>query len=100
MRFVAELVIFNAIAFIVAIPVVRINMLLKRFKKPRTWRIAGFVCATVAAIIGWSSRILVEQCLSEINDGCIDIGGQGLQFVIMAGYVVAALSSYKMTKDS
>ena len=100
MRFAAELVIFNALAFVAAIPVVRINRLLRRFDKPRTWRIAGVVCATISAIIGWSSRILVEQCLSEINDGCVDIGGQGTQFVIMAGYVVAALGSYKMTKDS
>jgi len=100
MRFAAELVIFNGVLLLSTLPVASINKQLRRFDRPRKWYIAAVVCATIAAITGWSSRVLVQDCLSEINDGCVDIGGQGLQFIILGGFIVFALSTYKMTKDS
>lgn len=100
MRFLAELVIFNAACLLASLPVANINKQLRRFDKPKKWYRAAVICAVVAAIMGWSSRVLVEDCLSEVNDGCVDIGGTGLQFLIIGGYIVAALASWKMTKDS
>jgi len=99
-RFLAELIIFSGFLLLCTVPVSKINQQLRRFDKPRKWYMAAAICALTAAIIGWSSRVLVEDCLSEINDGCIDIGGQGLQFVIVGGYAVVALATWKMTKDS
>jgi len=99
-RFLTELVVFNALCLIAALPVAHINKQLRRFDRPRKWFIGAVIAATTAAVLGWSSRVLVEDCLSEINDGCVDIGGQGLQFILVGGYIVFALAAWKMTKDS
>lgn len=93
MRFIIEFIVFGALMFASAVPVFVVGKRLRLRVRPPIWAGSAALCALVVAIVGWSSRDLQQKCLQERNDGCIDFGGAGTQFVIVAGYVIFAVAT-------
>lgn len=93
LTFLVQLVIFGAITGSSAAVAWRVAKLARRRFNTRKWAIGAGIFALAAALVGWSSRSLTNACLSERNDGCIDFGGAGTQFLLLLGYVTWALGS-------
>lgn len=93
LRFIIEFVVFFVIMAASTLPLKRVSTLVQRRFSFKAWlRGAGLVAFTTA-LLGWSSRDLQRGCLAERNDGCIDFGGAGTQFLLVGGFVAFALIS-------
>lgn len=100
MRFVLDFAVFFAILAASTLPRLRIARQSRRRHNTGVWLASAGAVALAAAGLGVSSRSLVDSCLQEVNDGCVDAGGAGLQFVLVAGFILVALSSaYLLTRD-
>jgi len=93
LRFISEFLIFFVILAASVLPLRQVSIMVKRRFSLKKWLRAAAIVAFAVAGLGWSSRDLQEKCLAENNEGCIDAGGAGTQFVIVAGFIVVALAS-------
>lgn len=99
-RFAVDIVIFFAVMALSTLPLAYVARLVKRRHNRRKWMAWAASVAVAVAGLGWSSRDLQKGCKSQNNDGCIDIGGAGSQFLLVAVFVLFALSSaYMMYND-
>ena len=81
-------------------PLARVAKLAKRRFNREKWLGAAAIVAFIVAGLGWSSRDLVTACKAERNEGCIDIGGAGSQFLFITIFVLVALgNAYMMYND-
>jgi len=92
-NFLIELVVFGAITGAATLFVARIHRLARRRFKRRNWILTAAAISVATAGIGWTSRDLTSKCLLERNEGCVDPGGAGWQFLLVGGFVVWALST-------
>ena len=100
LRFVIEFVVFFAILMLSTFPLRRVARIVKRGYNHKKWIRAAAVVSLAAAGLGWSSRDLQQGCLAERNEGCIDVGGAGTQFLLVGGFVIFALiSAYMVYND-
>ena len=100
LRFITDFVIFFATMALATVPVTKVARAVRRRHNRRKWLMWAGIVAFVVAGLGWSSRDLVTACKSERNEGCIDIGGAGSQFLFVATFVMFALgSAYMMWND-
>lgn len=99
-RFVIEFVLFFAFLMACTLPLQRVAVIAKRRFNQKKWIRAAAIMAFATAGLGWSSRDLQQACRAERNQGCIDVGGVGTQFLLVGGFAVFALvSAYTMYND-
>lgn len=95
-RFIIEFVVFFAIMAVSTLPLRRVSQTVRRRFNQKNWLRGAAILAFVTAVLGWSSRDLQQGCLAERNEGCIDVGGAGSQFLLVGGFVAFALVSAYM----
>ena len=93
LRFLVDFVIYFAITAASSFVVAWVATRGRRRHRQRKWLKWAAVISAAAAAMGWSSRSLRDDCLSERNEGCIDAGGAGWQLILIVGYVLFALGS-------
>ena len=99
-RFFTDFLIYFAITAASSYVVTRVAAHVRRRHNQRKWIMWAAIISAAAAAMGWSSRALVNDCLSERNEGCVDAGGAGWQLILIVGYVIFALiSAYLLYND-
>lgn len=100
LKFIMEFLIFFAIFAVSIWPVKRASTYVQRRFNQKKWLRAAGIAAFATAGLGWSSRNLQQDCLSERNNGCVDAGGAGTQAVLVIGFVLFSLiSAYMIYRD-
>ena len=89
--FLTALVRYTGGLLLAGVPVMIIARRRRRVQTIRRFAIAagliGLICATVSV----SSEELVDSCIAAGNKNCFDFGADGLQLMLVVGYVGTAL---------
>ena len=97
MTFITQLLLFSAITFASTLPLMKVSQIVRKPFNRRRWFGSAAIFALVAAGLAAISRNLVDSCLAERNNGCVDIGGAGGQALLLGGFVGWALLSAYLT---
>lgn len=82
---------YGGILLIVSIPIVVVARRKGRAALVRRFGIAAAVVGLVCAVLAWTSRVLVDQCVEAGNTSCVDYGGRGFQVTLVTVYAAAAI---------
>jgi hypothetical protein len=98
--FLEALLLYGGILAIASVPVVLVARHRGREPLARKFVITAVSLGLVCALLAWTSRVLVDQCVSAGNTGCIDYGGRGFLAMVVTGYAVVALwTAISMARD-
>ena len=96
MTYVIQAVLWATLAAALGAPAFFVARRRRRPDVIRRFAWAAVGVGVVGALLALSSDVLVERCRSAGNTGCVDSGTTGLQFLIFAVYVIAALTAAYM----
>ena len=90
--FAVAFVLFTGALLVISVPVVFLARRRGRSKTARRFLIAAGAVGLICAIVSAGSERLEGQCQTAGNPNCYDFGGTGLQFLLVAGYIISALT--------
>lgn len=91
--FLQALLLYGGIAAVATVPIVLVARSKRRAPLARQFIIAAAIVGGLCALLAWTSRVLVDQCIAAGNTACFDYGGKGFQVMLVAIYSIVALST-------
>ena len=89
--FLTALVRYTGGLLLASVPVMIIAWRWGRVETIRRFAIAAGLIGLMCALLSLTSKELVDSCIAAGNKNCFDFGADGLQLMLVVGYVGTAL---------
>ncbi len=99
-RFVVDVVVFGAIAALLAGPVLIVGLRRGLSATVRRFLLGAGIVAVFSALVSLGSDALVRRCFDAGNTGCLDYGAFGVKVLALGVYgVLALLRAIAISRD-